>query len=181
MQKVNINLSKSVAIFMIVMAAAVCFLSLEVYRLHRQPADIIKTDTLIFRDTIFEKVPIITPMPVASRLLRYDMVSIPRFLIIEVDSGTSQPIGGDSVAVRVPIEQKVYSDDSLYTAWISGFHPSLDSLIITRPIVSEKSKVTVRYRDVSRISLGVSLGAGYGIGHRQWDTFIGLAVQIRLF
>ena len=36
----------------------------------------------------------------------------------------------DTVLVDVPIERKVYAEDSLYRAVVSGWHPSLDSLTI---------------------------------------------------
>lgn len=36
----------------------------------------------------------------------------------------------DTVLVNVPIERKVYAEDSLYRAVVSGWHPSLDSLTI---------------------------------------------------
>ena len=36
----------------------------------------------------------------------------------------------DTVQVDVPIERKIYAEDSLYRAVVSGWHPSLDSLTI---------------------------------------------------
>ena len=34
----------------------------------------------------------------------------------------------DTTYVEVPITQRCYHDDSLYTAWVSGFLPQLDSI-----------------------------------------------------
>jgi len=36
----------------------------------------------------------------------------------------------DTVLVDVPIERKVYAEDSLYYASVSGWHPSLDTLVV---------------------------------------------------
>lgn len=40
----------------------------------------------------------------------------------------------DSVLVEVPIEQRVFADSN-YTAFVSGWHPVLDSIRITAPTI----------------------------------------------
>lgn len=63
----------------------------------------------------------------------------------------------DTVLVDVPIETKVYAEDSLYRAVVSGWHPSLDSLTIypTETIVTITNTVRT---PAPRWSLGVTLG-----------------------
>ena len=64
---------------------------------------------------------------------------------------------GDSSLVEVPIERKIYHEDSLYHAVVSGFRPSLDTLIVwpatTTITVHEKIKTPA-----PRLFLGVALG-----------------------
>ncbi len=64
---------------------------------------------------------------------------------------------GDSSLVEVPIERKIYHEDSLYHAVVSGFRPSLDTLIVwpttTTITVHEKIKTPA-----PRLSLGITLG-----------------------
>ena len=63
----------------------------------------------------------------------------------------------DSVLVEVPIETKVYAEDSLYRAVVSGWHPSLDSLTIypttTTITIHEKEKIAP-----PRWSFGAAVG-----------------------
>ena len=63
----------------------------------------------------------------------------------------------DTVEVDLPMERKVYHEDSLYHAVVSGFRPSLDTLVvwptITTITVHEKIKTPA-----PRFSLGVTAG-----------------------
>lgn len=63
----------------------------------------------------------------------------------------------DTVQVDVPIESKVYSEDSLYRAVVSGWHPSLDSLTIypTETVVTITNTVKA---PAPRWGVGVAAG-----------------------
>ena len=87
--------------------------------------------------------------------------------------------GSDSVAVALPVEQKRY-EDSLYTAWVSGFRPQLDSLRLHLPEITTTVTKTI-VRPSPRLSVGIQAGAGYGIVNRQPDVFIGIGLQYRLW
>ena len=68
----------------------------------------------------------------------------------------------DTVTVDVPIERKVYQEDSLYRAVVSGprcgnYEPSLDSLVI----YPTTTTITIREREkipASRWSVGATVG-----------------------
>ena len=60
----------------------------------------------------------------------------------------------DSVLVEVPIEQRVFADSN-YTAFVSGWHPVLDSIRITAPTMVIKETVKQR---APRFSLGLTAG-----------------------
>ena len=63
----------------------------------------------------------------------------------------------DTVEVDVPIERKVYQEDSLYRVVISGWRPSLDSLSIYPTITT----ITIREKvktPAPKLSLGITAG-----------------------
>ena len=63
----------------------------------------------------------------------------------------------DTVLVDVPIERRVYQEDSLYRCVVSGWRPSLDSLMI----FPTTTTITIRERVKTpppRWSLGVTAG-----------------------
>ena len=75
----------------------------------------------------------------------------------------------DSIEMKIPIEQKVY-EDKHYTAYISGYRPSLDSLIFrntTREIFSPpKPSRNRRWR--------FGLQAGFGMTPKGLQPYIGI-------
>ena len=85
-------------------------------RWHRddpEPQVITQVDTCIILDTI------VVEKPVFRYSYIYDTVRT-YFTTVE----------HDTVEVEVPIERKVYAEDSLYYASVSGWHPSLDTLVV---------------------------------------------------
>lgn len=123
-----------------------------------------RTDTVtVYRDTTITETVFVDRWHV-----RTDTVKLAR-----VDTLTVS----DSVLVEVPIEQKVYRD-TLYTAWVSGFRPVLDSIRLTTPTVyittTVKEPVPVRglgwgitagpgvfYADRIRAGIGITAGVTY--------------------
>ena len=63
----------------------------------------------------------------------------------------------DTVTVDVPIERRVYQEDSLYRCVISGWRPSLDSLTVwpTTTTITIREKISV---PAPKVSLGITLG-----------------------
>ena len=65
----------------------------------------------------------------------------------------------DTVAVDVPIERRVYAEDSLYRAVVSGWRPSLDSLVL----YPKTTTITIHEKVIEkrgRIGVGATLGPG---------------------
>ncbi len=72
----------------------------------------------------------------------------------------------DSVEAEVPIVSKEYTDSLTYTAWVSGWQPSLDSIRIYQPRpIQPKPK---------HWHLGVT--AGYAIGPRGFSPYVGIGI-----
>lgn len=111
---------------------------------HGETSTVTETDTVVVWKT--DTVPVVKD----SLIVRYQSVILPT-----VVSDTDSVFIHDSVRVEVPITQKRYSDDSTYTAYVSGFMPNLDSIsVATREV---RSTVTVKRK------WGVGINAGYGI------------------
>lgn len=73
----------------------------------------------------------------------------------------------DSVAVEIPITQKVYRDSS-YIAWVSGFDAKLDSLeVYTRETIIKPG----------RRRWGLGIQAGYGVHKSGLSPYIGIGVS----
>ena len=90
------------------------------------------------------------------------------------------PGSPDSIEVPIPIEQKRY-DDSLYTAWVSGFRPALDSIRLHQPeIVTTITKTIVQ--KAPRLSLGLSVGPGVSIDRdHHMGIYVGFTANYRLW
>ena len=84
----------------------------------------------------------------------------------------------DSANVVIPITQKVYDEDT-YTAFVSGYNPSLDSLIFKMP----REVVTIKeYSKPKRWSVGVQVGYGVTLkGTPQLAPYVGIGVSYNLF
>ena len=138
------------------------------------------TDTLTFVDTI----PFYKPVPRDSVVIRYVtevLPAVPKQEESVPNSGTSVPtedesVPKDSVSVQIPITQKVYRDSS-YTAYVSGYRPSLDSITVYAPVR------TIRIREKpKRWSVGVQVGYGVTVTKQpQFAPYIGVGVSYNLW
>lgn len=84
------------------------------------------------------------------------------------------------------IVQREYSDDSTYTAWVSGIrygqYPKLDSITVCQREITTRVKETVTLQKrQSRWSVGLQAGYGYGFLHRGFEPYVGVGVAYRLF
>ena len=100
------------------------------------------------------------------------------------DSATYQSPGipnhPDSIEVPIPIEQKRY-EDSLYTAWVSGFRPALDSIRLHQPEIITTITETI-VKKAPRLSIGLSVGPGVSIDKdHHMGIYVGFTAQWRLW
>lgn len=126
------------------------------------------------------------PKPVAERDIGKIHVPVKKVTVKsheteDVRSGFSTDsleLSGDSVAV--PISQKVYSD-SAYTAYVSGYGQSLDSIKVKTVTIHETVTTTKAVPKFRRWNVGVIGGYGYGFTSRQVEPFVGIGVTLSLF
>lgn len=129
----------------------------------------VKSDTITIRDTIYAPF----PQMVNTKNLGFAPVTLPIWIppkdgnidgrrpepdeaAAEVDE-TDETKPPDSATVSIPIEQRHYAGDD-YEAWVSGWNPSLDSLLIYRP--TQQITTTAQVTRWKTKRWGLSIGAG---------------------
>lgn len=130
------------------------------------------------RVTLIDTVPYYEPVPKDSFVVRYikERLPIANDTMQEHIADISNIV--DSVEVQLPIEQKRYAD-STYTAWVSGYHPTLDSIFVYPR--HEVMTITNTIRQKPK-RWGVGLNVGYGITQKNgMQPYIGIGVQYNLF
>ena len=133
-----------------------------------QPSVVIERDT-VWRDSIIRE-----PVPAETIDIGktvYIKVPVPKYLPGDTVH--------DSIEVPIPIMQKRY-DDSLYTAWVSGYEPNLDSIDLRLPTITETVTKTI-VKPSPRLSVGIQAGAGVGVFSRQPDIYLGVGAQWRFW
>ena len=95
----------------------------------------------------------------------------------DVSNGSLEVVGD---SVRIPITQKVY-EDSLYTAYVSGYMQSLDSITIRERNVLTTVTKTYTETEFRRWNIGITTGYGYGIRERKPDFFVGVGLTYNIF
>ena len=129
---------------------------------------------VIERDTVWNDTTIYKPVPA-------ETIDIGKtvYLRIPYPVPSGRDTIHDSIDVPIPIIQKRY-DDSLYTAWVSGFEPNLDSINLRLPTITETITKTI-VKPAPRLSIGIQGGAGVGVFSRQPDIYLGVGAQWRLW
>ena len=158
--------------FWILVAVLIASIAVNVWQWKSQP----KPSVVVEHDTVWKDSIIREPAPaetIQTGRVAYIRVPVPG------ERDTLRDTIRDSIDVPVPIVQKRY-DDSLYTAWVSGFEPNLDSISLHQPeIITTITKTIVKPSPL--ISVGIQAGGGYGVFNRQFDTYIGFGVSLNLW
>lgn len=156
------------------------------------------------RVTIFDTIPYPMPVPKDSLVIRYITEKLPvsteteNFSTKNSDFSTEngnivqENITGngnissdnipDSIAVDIPITQKVY-EDSMYRAYVSGYRPSLDSLIIfpRHDITTVTNGYTYPKSRQKRWGIGIHVGYGMTMSRTpQFTPYIGFGISYNL-
>lgn len=98
----------------------------------------------------------------------------------------------DTVSVPIPMKRVQYEDSVvkdngatvLYYASISGYEPKLDTLDfnVTYPMITNTEYVTTtieKMKPAPRLSIGPSVGFGYGFFNKNVDLYAGLSLTYR--
>ena len=131
-------------------------------------------DTIVMRDTIRVTMP-------AEGVTEYvEHVKEKPVIVRDTEVVERDPqivyVRGDSV--EIPIVQKRYAD-STYTAWVSGYKPSLDSIEVYRRTEIQRETITLR-KKAPRWGLGITGCYGYGTLNTGLEPFVGIGVYYRI-
>lgn len=151
-----------------------------------------KSDTT--KVTIIDTIPYYKPVAKDSMVVRYERVKLPTsddkpyYASVSITK-PGNPISAenyahksagnipDSVSIDLPITQKRYGD-STYTAWVSGYNPTLDSIYVYPRHETVTITNTIRQKP-RRWGLGVSAGYGYAPG-KGMVPWVGVGVSYTL-
>lgn len=84
----------------------------------------------------------------------------------------------DSIAVEIPITQKVY-EDSTYKAYVSGYKPSLDSIFV----YPSKEVQTIKIKPKPK-RWGIGVQVGYGLTLQPQPSlapYVGVGISYNIF
>lgn len=132
--------------------------------------------------TFVDTIPYYKPIPKDSTIINYISVRLPidgncedmgmSVLDNDIDIESKQ----DSIDIQIPIMQKIY-EDSNFTAYVSGYNPSLDSLKfkMSREVIKEYSKQ-------KRWNVGIQAGYGLALsGQPHFAPYVGIGISYNLF
>ena len=156
--------------FWIVVALLAASVAINVWFWTTEP----EPSVVIERDTVWKDSIIREPLPAETIDIGktvYIKVPVPKYLPGDTIH--------DSIEVPVPIYQKRY-EDSLYTAWVSGYRPNLDSIRLYLPEVQTTVTKTI-VTPSPLITFGIQAGGGYGIINRKPDIYVGVGAQLNLW
>jgi hypothetical protein len=119
------------------------------------------------RDTIHDTIPEV----------RYEKLVAMRHDTLRV----VEKVPGDTTVVvaEVPVSQKEYSDDSTYTAWVSGYKANLDSIDVYRKTVFIDREVTKVKKQ--KFFVGPYVGYGYDFSSGKTGPTVGICVGYKMF
>lgn len=135
----------------------------------------IPKDSFVIR-YVTERLPTVSKLPENVQKLPESVSEFPKIV-----KNFHESVSEDSVDVIIPITKKVYKD-SLYTAYVSGYNPKLDSLVLhSQHEVVAINDCYPRSRK-KRWSVGVQIGYGIALrGVPEFTPYIGVGVSCNLF
>lgn len=157
-------------LFWIIIAVLALSIALNLWQCSNQP----EPSVVVEHDTVWRDTTIYEPQPAETIDIGktvYIKVPVPKYLPGDTVH--------DSIEVPIPIIQKRY-EDSLYTAWVSGYEPNLDSIRLYQPTIIETVTKTI-VKPSPRLNIGIQAGAGIGIITRQPDFYLGVGLNYRFW
>lgn len=136
-------------------------------------------DTITEYVRVYDTIYVEVPVPVDSVVLRYVTEKLPvatRDTLYAENYAQKEleNIRGSSTVV-LPITQNHYAD-STYEAWVSGYHPSLDSIRVFNK--TEYVTTTIKHRPKR---FGIGLQGGYGLSQKGFHPYVGIGISYNLW
>ena len=115
-------------------------------------------------------------------ITKTDTVPVPKYET--VTEYVNVPVVKDSIVhdtVPMEVVQRTYTDDSTYTAYVSGLrydiYPRLDSITVQQRTIFRDVERTITVERKRRLRLGLQAGAGIGIFSKKPDIYLGVGLQ----
>ena len=133
-----------------------------------------KTEVVTKYDTIRAA----APEPVHDTIVKWQAARVPIYHFRDL---TKMIKDTDSVDVTLPITQRMYKDSN-YTAWVSGYKPSLDSIhTYNKMVYTTRTIERTVTKPPNRWGIGINAGYGYGINSKLFEPYIGVGVTYIIF
>jgi len=88
----------------------------------------------------------------------------------------------ENLNMTLDIVQRKYTDDSTYTAYVSGLrydvYPKLDSILVRQKTVERTITKTIERKQVVKVKIRPAVGAGYGLTSQKFDVWLGAALIV---
>lgn len=125
-----------------------------------------------FADTVYIR-EVIRDTVLVPRTVYVARVDTVRLIVADTSHAAGTP-NGREVAVRLPVERKVYETD-FYRAVVEGYRPELLEMSVfpETKVVTNTEIRTVRKRP----RFGVGVQAGYGVAGNKFRPYVGVGVQ----
>ena len=128
--------------------------------------------------TKYDTIRAAAPKPVHDTIVKWQEARVPREHFRDLTKMTK---GSDSVDVTLPITQRMYRDSN-YTAWVSGYKPSLDSIhTYNKMVYTTRTIERTVTKPPNRWGIGINAGYGYGINSKLFEPYVGIGVTYIIF
>ena len=132
--------------------------------------DTIRVDSVFITDTITKEIHDTLPIEKKEKVIEYVSIPCPE-----------HTNGEDTAQVMLPIVQKEFSDDSTYTAYVSGLKynewPKLDSITVRqREVMNTIIKTITIKAKQSPWKIGIQAGYGYGFNYKGLEPYVGVGI-----
>lgn len=88
----------------------------------------------------------------------------------------------ENLNMTLDIVQRKYTDDSTYTAYVSGLkydvYPKLDSILVRQKTVERTITKTIERKQGVKVKIRPAVGAGYGLTSQKFDVWLGAALIV---
>jgi hypothetical protein len=175
MDKMNIKMLAIYTLMVVVITV------LAVDSCHECPVDrVVDTVTVVEYDTVWKQVADTMPKELKPEKV-VGKVTVPT--IPDMSDGEAEDTQAADTAqsdgMQMDVVQRTFSDDSTYTAYVSGIKyqqwPKLDSIIVRQREITNtiREKVTIRETRKAHWNFGVQAGLGVGLLSGRVEPYIG--------
>jgi hypothetical protein len=129
------------------------------------------------RVVVYDTIKIVKPIAKDSVVVRYVTEAV-RVVDTTETVTDSIKVGTDCTLFEIPITQKVY-EDSTYTAYVSGYKPSLDSIMV---YPTKEVQTIVKKTKPKRWGIGVQVGYGLTLQPQpKFAPYVGVGISYNIF